>query len=65
MTEREREIINEINEFKEGVRYYDEVLEKNPDDAYVQRHFKARKECCLKNIDELRKELKNERNSKK
>lgn len=64
MTKREKEIVNEINEFKEGVRYYDEELEKHPNDAYVQRHFKARKECCLKNIDKLRKELEDERNSK-
>ena len=56
MTNKQKELVEKINNKKDGVRYYTEEIEKT-DNWFLANIYSCRKQNLLEEINELRKEL--------
>lgn len=58
LTSEQKKLIEKINDVKKGINYYDEQIFNNPNDDYIQVHFKRRRDTCKEQLKSLREELK-------
>ena len=56
MTNKQKELVKQIENKKEGVRYYTEEIEKT-DSWFLANIYSGRKQNLLEEIAQLRKEL--------
>lgn len=56
MTDKQKELVEKINDKKRGVRYYTEEIEKT-DSWFIEDIYASRRAALLEEIAQLRKEL--------
>lgn len=56
MTDKQKELVEKINDKKRGVRYYTEEIEKT-DSWFLEDIYVGRRAALLEEIAQLRKEL--------